>query len=473
LFLAPTALFLHGQTFTTVANFNGTNGAGPGVEPLVEGLDGNFYGTTPSGGAQQKGVIFRVTPQGVLTVLYNFCSQPNCTDGNGPHGGLILARDGNFYGTTAQGGSENIKAGGNGTIYRITPQGAYTVMHSFCGAACAEGQSPYYGVIQAAGETFFGTTLAGGTNGMGTVYKMSPAGVVTTIYDFCPESGCADGVSPMFGVTQATNGKFYGLTSVGTYRQTFYRITSTGQFANLYTFCLDPVTCTDGTNSWGGLVQGDNGNFFGTNNGVGAGGGTVFEITSQGQLTVLYTFCGKSKCPDGSGPLAGLTLATDGNFYGSTFFGGTGVYDSPGSGTLFQITPQGAFTSLHSFCTLKGCPDGSGPDSTLIQGTDGSLWGVTPSGGGHGKGIVFNLAVGLQPFVRLSPAFGKTGAKIIVYGSNLAGTTQVSFNGVAASFTAVSATEITALVPAGASSGNVQVTTPGETLLSNVVFAVQ
>jgi uncharacterized repeat protein (TIGR03803 family) len=473
LFLCANAFLLHAQTYSTLASFSGANGADPNSEALVQGLDGNFYGTTQTGGANQVGVVFRITPQGTLTALHSFCAQPNCTDGSGPRGGLVLGRDGNFYGTTVKGGTENLSGGGNGTIFKITPAGTLTVLHSFCGAACSEGVNPYSRLVESTGGTFFGTTLSGGVYGLGTVYKITLQGVFSTIYNFCAVTGCPDGASPILGLIQGSDGKLYGLTYAEMDPSTLFSITTTGKLTTLHTFCPGGAPCTDGTFPAGELVQGVDGNFFGVNHSDGSGnGGTIYEITPEGQLTVPYSFCGKGKCPDGNLPSGGLALATDGNFYGTAGLGGICFTGAPGCGTLFQMTPDGAFTLLYTFCPAKKCLDGEEPDTTLVQGTDGALYGLASYGGTSGDGLVFKLDMGLEPFVRLLPALGKPGARIFILGTNLAGATEVSFNGTPGSFKVVSSSQITAAVPVGATSGLVTVTTPQGTFSSNVAFDV-
>jgi uncharacterized repeat protein (TIGR03803 family) len=186
-----------------------------------------------------------------------------------------------------------------------------------------------------------------------------------------------------------------------------------------------------------------------------------------GALTVIYSFCAQVNCTDGELPSAGLVLATDGNLYGTTEYGG--VY---GRGTLFRVSPGGGFTSLYSFCPEAGCEQGGNPVAALVQGTNGDFYGTTPEYGSYGQGTIFSLAAGLGPFVEAQPPAGKAGAPVIILGSDLSGATSVTFNGTPASFTVASAAEITTAVPAGAHSGGIQVMTPGGTLASNVPFFV-
>jgi uncharacterized repeat protein (TIGR03803 family) len=186
----------------------------------------------------------------------------------------------------------------------------------------------------------------------------------------------------------------------------------------------------------------------------------------------LHQFCTLSfPCPDGWGPTAALVQATDGNFYGTTAYGGNGEPQGcqNGCGTIFKITPAGALTTLHSFDKT----DGMFPSGGLVQGTDGNLYGTTTGAIGlHLYGTVFKLALGLPPFVKTVPTAAYPGATVFILGTELTGATAVTFNGAAAAFTIVSATEITATVPVGSTTGTVVVTTPSESLASNVAFRV-
>lgn len=236
-----------------------------------------------------------------------------------------------------------------------------------------------------------------------------------------------------------------------------FKITPSGALTTLHSF-----DGTDGAYLTAGLVQASDGNFYGTTSSGGANQyyGTVFKITPSGTLTVLHSFDGA----DGNYPSSVLLQATDGNFYGTTIYGGTF-----NDGTIFKITPDGTLTVLHSF---NGA-DGEYPYGGLMQATDGSFYGTTSNGGAYENyGTVFSLSVGLAPFVETNPGAGKVGAKIFILGSDLTGATSVTFNGAPAVFTLVSKTFIRATVPSGATTGIVQVTAPGGTLSSNVVFRV-
>ncbi len=450
-FSAATTLTATAQTFNTLSSFDVTDGDDPYYGRLVQGFDGNLYGTTSGGGANDNGTVFKITPSGTLTTLYSFCSQSGCTDGAFPAVGLALGIDGNFYGTTEDGGTNSY-----GTVFKITPSGTLTTLHSF---DFTDGVHPLGQLVQATNEDFYGTTYIGGANADGTVFKITPSGTLTTLYSFCSQSACADGQYPQAGLVQATNGNFYGTTYAGgtDAAGTVFEITPAGKLTTLHSF-----DCTDGSGAMAGLVQATNGNFYGTTYACGSYDyGVVFKITPSGTLTVLHSF----DTTNGEAPVAGLVQATNGNFYGTTVAGG-----ADNEGTVFEITPAGKLTTLHSFCPQSGCTDGASPYAGLTQSTNGTFYATTNGGGADGDGTVFSLSVGLGPFVETLFTSGKVGANVIVLGNNLTGTTSVSFNGTAATFKVVSTTEITTTVPTGATTGTVEVTTPSGTLDSNVEF---
>jgi uncharacterized repeat protein (TIGR03803 family) len=265
------------------------------------------------------------------------------------------------------------------------------------------------------------------------------------------------------GLVQATDENFYGLTSFGGANGfgTVFKITSDGTLTTLHSF-----NGADGGNYMQApLVQAADGNFYGVG---GYPNGSVFEITPSGTDTVLYTFCSKSNCADGDGP-NGLLQATDGNFYGTTYSGGNNGSNCPsyGCGTVFKITPQGTLTTLHSFDGT----DGHGVEGPA-QATNGSFYGTTAFGGTNGDGIVFSLDVGLRPFVETVPTGGPVGTPVTILGNDLSDATHVRFDHTEATFVVVSDTEITAIVPAGATTGFVTVNRRGPRLKSNVQFQV-
>jgi uncharacterized repeat protein (TIGR03803 family) len=335
--------------------------------------------------------------------------------------GLIGATDGNFYGTTGEGGTTNRThcASGCGTVFKITSTGTLTTVHNF---NSADGYFPVGALVQDANGDFYGAT--GG--GYGTIFKITPGGALTTLQSF----NNTDGASPSAGLVQASDGTFYGTT-------------------------------------YGG----------GANTSCRFGCGTVFNVTPSGTLTTLYNFCSQSGCTDGQNPQTGLVQATDGNLYGTTYYGGAnfGCAGASGCGTVFKITPTGTLTTLYSFCSQGGryCPDGSAPQMPLVQDTNGKFYSTTSVGGVDGDGTLFSLDVGLGPFVETQPTSGKVGAPVRILGTNLGHATSVSFNGAAAVFKAVSSSLITTTVPVGATTGTVQVVIPHGTLSSNVPFRVR
>jgi len=471
------------QTFATVYDFCYETRCTDGVQPnggLTQGTHGYLYGTTAGGllpTGYFPGTVFRMAPDGTLTTLYTFCSDAYCKDGNGP-GRLVLGNDGDLYGTTSGGGAVG---NDSGTIFKITPSGTLTTLYSFCAQTnCPDGRSPSAPLVVATDGNFYGTTPEDGANtkngaDYGTVFKMTPAGKLTTLHSFCSEANCADGRQPASGLVQASNGNLYGTTVAGgsMYAGTVYKITPSGVLTTLYTFCSQPG-CSDGLLPWAGLIEATDGNLYGTTLGGGTKeNGIVFKITPGGALTTLYNFCSESECADGAGPYARLVQGSDGNLYGTTSSGGTG-----GFGTIFKLTLNGSLTTLHSFCNEAACPNVGNSAVGLMQDTSGVFYGTSFQGGYEtvcnygGCGTVFSLATGLAPFLKMRPSFGNVGVTVDILGTGFTGATQVTFNGTAASFTVVSPSVITATVPAGATTGDVAVVTPGGTLTSNVLFTV-
>lgn len=508
-FCLATAIGSPAQTFTTLLSFDGKNGNGPSGS-LVQGTDGNFYGTTGAGGLTFNcfnpygcGTVFEITQAGTVTTLHNFCPQVSCVDGYGTHGGLVQGANGSFYGTTNWGGTSNSDecTNGCGVVFEITPARNLSALYNFCSQpSCKDGLSPGSALVLGPNGNFYGTTDVGGANclshagsGCGTVFEMTPTGKLTTLHSFCSEINsngrCIDGMSPM-SLVLASNGNFYGTTALGgdgadcdsvsgSGCGTIFEITPAGKLTTLYNFCRK-APCTDGQQP-NGLLQADNGKLYGTTSQGGNtnNSGTVFEVTAPGKLRTLYSFCAQGgSCVDGQYPNTNLVQGTDGNFYGTTQTGGaSGDGCNVGyCGTVFQITPQGALTTLHSFTG----PDGSWPYGGVVQGTDGQFYGSTSGGGayfcdddnGSYCGTIFSLSMGLGPFVEANPNFGTVGKVITILGNNLTGTTAVTFDGTPATFEIVSSTYIKAKVPASATTGPIEITTPSGTLSSNVAFHV-
>jgi uncharacterized repeat protein (TIGR03803 family) len=378
---------------TVLHTFDGTDGSAV-IGGLTLGLDGNFYGAAAAGGGNGYGTVFKVTPEGNLTTLYSFT---NGKDGGAPLSPPILGRDGNFYGTTY--GAN----GNNGSVYEITPSGVFSIVHSFDGVHGANPEGP---LVQATDGSFYGTTNAGGANGLGTIFKITPiAHVFTVLYNF----DGTHGANPVVGLIQADDGNLYGITPAG------------------------------------GSVH-----------------GILFKITLGGVLTVLHDFTGGS---DGENPIGGLTQATDGNIYGTDDIGPLAF----AGGVIFSFSPcSGKFTVLHQFDFTHG----GSAQTTLLQHTNGVLYSDTAVGGSADRGVFYSFDVGLSPFVTFLPASLPVGGVAQILGQGFTDATAVSFNGTPAAFTVESDTYMTAKVPAGATTGHITVTEPSGTLKSNVVFRV-
>ncbi|HEY6290633.1 MAG TPA: choice-of-anchor tandem repeat GloVer-containing protein [Terriglobia bacterium] len=456
--------------FKTLFTFDNSDGAAP-MGALVQGTDGNLYGTTAAGGLYNQGTVFKITPGGVLTTLYSFCAQTNCPDGNVPEAALSLGTDGNFYGTTYSGGAHaDACQAGCGVVFKITPAGAMTTLYSFCALpGCADGAAPG-ALVQGNDGNFYGTTEQAGSNhcvnvnGCGTVFKITSTGALTTLYQFTGQDGGGYYPSVFEQLVQGTDGNLYGTTPYGGSTNCFFggcgtvfRITPEGVLTTLYNF---QGGVGQSVNPGGELIQATDGNFYGT-----AGGGyyspdcieacgTIFKMTPEGVGTTLVSLHSNQ----GDGPV-GLVQATNGSFYVVTDAGGPS-----NSGTIFELTPEGVLTVLHTFNYLNA---GSFPFSGVVQATNGSFYGDTENGG-----TIYSLSTGLGPFVESVPPAGKIGTTAKILGTNLKFATGVAFNGVAASFTAESSTYIEATVPDGATTGLIVVTLPTGALTSNVSFQV-
>ncbi len=491
LFCIVTTIASPAQTFTTLYAFCHKSGCADGWSPagLLQANNGDFYGATWFGGASSAcgtdgcGTLFKMTNGGTLTALSSF----DGTDGAVPWG-AVQATNGVFYGATIYGGTGTSSACGSdgcGTVFKITAGGTLTTLHDF---DFTDGSHPN-GVVQATDGNFYGTTWTGGassacgSDGCGTVFKITAGGTLTTLHSF----NAKDGSGPLSWLVQASNGNLYGTTRTppggegGAYGYgTVFEITPSGTLTTLHSF-----DGKDGAYPYAGLVQATNGNLYGTttnggaNNACDSGCGTIFKITPAGAFTTLYNFCTKPNCTDGAGPY-GLVQGTDGNFYGTTAGGGTSsACGAHGCGTVFKITAGGTLTTLHDF----DFTDGEGP-FYVVQATNGKFYGVTnggasddcpenPTTGATGCGTVFDLSVGLGPFVETRPTSGKEGAKIGILGQGFSSSSVVKFGGTTATTIVRSGTTfITATVPAEALTGKVTVTTGTITLNSAQTFRV-
>jgi uncharacterized repeat protein (TIGR03803 family) len=366
---------LPGVELTTLYSFTGANdGANP--NGLIQALNGLLCGTANAGGASNAGTVFTITTNGVLSALHAFSGG---NDGAAPKSSLIQAADGSFYGTTFSGHSDGYFGG---TIFRMMANGALTTLHWFTFGG-SDGYSPFAGLVQATNSNLYGTTFSGGSGGSGAVFKMTSNRTVTTLRSF----GGVDGANPRAGLTLGQDGSFYGVTKGGDANSdhgTLFKMTASGALTTLYEF-----GGTNGFSPRGGLVQGRDGNFYGTTlNGGAYGRGTVFRITTTGFLTTLHSFDGNG---DGYWPQGALLEGKDGYFYGATSFGGSGLSGSEfsGQGTIFRMAPNGQLTTLVCFDGFNG----ANPVAPLVLASDGNLYGTTINGGANGDGTVFRLSV--------------------------------------------------------------------------------
>ena len=370
-----------GGVFSTLLDFGfayPSKGRNPSSE-LILGADGALYGTAANGGIEGNGTVFRLPPGGNLSVLSDFAADGTELTGRNVPQAPVQAADGNFYGTTSDGG-----AGGYGTIYRLTPGGTHSVLLSFTGTSGPnKGDDPRSALIIGRDGNFYGTTFSGGANNGGTVYRVTLAGMLTTLFEF--SYGSPSGYLPIGGLIEASDGSLFGTTALGGANNcgTVYRITPAGVLSTLLAFTGNTGE-NKGNNSWGSLAAGDDADFYGTTREGGASGlGTVFRVTAAGALTTLVEFGGANA---GAYPVATLTRGRDGNYYGTTSRGGAN-----GFGTAFRMTPAGALTTLVSF-TSQGLPNrGSDPESALFLAPDGNFYGTTSQGGAGEWGTVFRM----------------------------------------------------------------------------------
>ncbi|HZM01395.1 MAG TPA: choice-of-anchor tandem repeat GloVer-containing protein [Candidatus Saccharimonadales bacterium] len=364
---------------------------------LMQATNGDFYGTTSAGGTGGYGTVFNMTSDGTLTTLVSFAN----TNGSFPSkGGLIQASDGNFYGTTYNGGNLALGSGaGLGTVFKMTPAGALTRLFVFTGP---NGGHPTGGVVQASDGNFYGTTYwggdlsKGGGSGLGTVFKITSNGTFALLYAF---SG-TDGGHPNAGLAQGSDGNLYGTTSQG--GDLAAPLGGGNGLGTLFSITPDGTTLTplvpfngdNGGNPDGGLVKGSDGNFYGTTYwggdltlNSGQGYGSAFQLTPGGGFTMLATFNGTN----GAHPYAGLVQGSDGNFYGTTYWGGDlTVNGGNGYGSVFRMSSDGTIATLVKFTGGNGAY----PYFGVIRASDGNLYGATSQGGSGGGGTIFRLAIG-------------------------------------------------------------------------------
>jgi uncharacterized repeat protein (TIGR03803 family) len=393
---------------TVIHAFTGADGKGP-VASLILASDGNWYGTTTYGGADNLGTVFRVTPAGVFSTVYAF----DGSVGAYPLVNLIQGTDGNLYGTTANGGTFNA-----GAIFKLTLAGIATNLYSFTAPDANEinvdGFGPHGALLQAPDGNFYGTTF-GGVYGGGTIFKISAAGALTTLHSFGAVDSLGnkpDGFNPLAALTLSSDGNLYGSTFSGGVHQpassgcnsggavegtpavggTIFSMDPGGSVSTLYSF--GALGSSDGSAPTN-LTMISGGNLYGVAEcGGNHGAGVFYVITPAGVLTNIYAFVGDTT-DSGNGPIGTLLAAIDGTgFYGVAEFGGGG-----NSGVIYKITTTGALTVLHSFSatnTSNANQDGAVPAAGLVRDAAGSLYGTTQYGGPAGAGTIFKLSVPSQ-----------------------------------------------------------------------------
>jgi uncharacterized repeat protein (TIGR03803 family) len=428
------------QTFRDLIDFTDSSFGNPGYVTLAQSRSGDLYGTTAAAPFTGLGEIFGATPGGQLIMQYTGFDYNN---GYHPGGGVTLAANGSFYGTVTY------SLGMSGVIYSITADGIYTVLYQFDGLT---GSYPYAPPIQGSDGNFYGTT-DGYPHGLpSTIYQYQPqTGVVTLLHSFGKE------VALYYALTQGADGDLYGVASTGGPNKfgSIIRLSKAGVLRYVYEF----PGGAGGSYPVGPLVQLSDGNFYGVADNGGTGSaGFVFKMTPGGTVSTIYNFTGY---PESAYPTTGLTFGSDGQLYGVS---GGGTFDA---GTIYRISPSGQYSLLYSFPTYA---DTLAP---LAQHTNGTFYGMTVNGGANNFGMMYSLNVKLKPFITFVQPQGRAGQIEQIVGQGLTGTTSVTFSGVPApSFTIVSDTFMTAVVPSGATTGPVVVTTPTGALTSNKNFNI-
>jgi uncharacterized repeat protein (TIGR03803 family) len=447
----------HAQTPTTLHGFPAvsTDACSP-ENNIVQGRDGNMYGVGLYCGTNNTGAVYKISPTGTESIIYSFPSNWSFC-----FSGLTLGRDGNFYGTCFS------TPGGNGGIFKLTPAGVFTDLHDFTGA---DGDTePVYAPIQAADGNYYGVT-GYYPYSCGNVYQVTAAGVYKNLHTFSG-SDCGTASS----LIQASDGNLYGTLYTCSLNATglgcVYKISTAGVFTEIYGF-----SASSGYGPCTGVIQGKDGNLYGATNDAAANNfGSIYKLTIAGVQTDLHDFVQTTdaSCVDNAGRTnVNLVQVTDGSFYGVN-----GAYGPTGNGSIYKLTQAKVFTAF----LLPNPPvDGNFPLSTLIQNTNGLLYGTTPSGGPTScsscQGVFFSVATGDPAFVNLEPTqrTAIVGSKIGMFGQGFSSASVVKFGSVASSsVTRLGTTYLTATVPAGALTAPVTVTTGSKTLTSPQAFKVK
>jgi uncharacterized repeat protein (TIGR03803 family) len=367
------------QTESLLHSFTGAtaDGSAP-YAGLISDSKGNFYGTTVSGGSSTNctngcGTLFKITSLGKEIIVHSFVG--GSTDGAGPYASLVIDKNGNLYGSTSTGGKN-----GSGIVFKISPTGSETILYSFGTPLSGDGSSPRGNLVQDGAGNLYGTTFEGGTHYQGTIFKLTPSGTESILHSFSGGSG-ADGAYPAGGLVRDASGNLYGTTYQGGINGlgTIFELSEAGTETVLYSFAGE----NDGEYPEGTLVLDTQGNLYGTTEGGGKPeDGTVFRFApATGTETVLYSF--GDQAGDGVQPFAGVILDAKNNVYGTTTAGG-----NFGAGTAYRVTPSGIETVLYSFGNTG---DGRYPYGRLMLDAKGDLYGTTVTGGPNTLGTVFRI----------------------------------------------------------------------------------
>lgn len=437
---------MQAQTYSDLFDFVDAKGCCsgyPGI--LAQGQDGNLYGTTLAGGTHGYGTVFVMSPTaGTIVTLYNF----DITHGQYPQAGLAMGFDGNFYGTTYQGGGGTTHYG---VIFKISPAGALTVLYNFTNTT--DGAYPRQPPIPAPDGNLYGIT-GNGTNYV--VYRLTPSGTFAPIltspgYSYAP-------------LLLGTDGKLYGVTNYGgTFNGgTIFQITlgTSPKLKIIHSF-----DGAGGSNPTGGLLQASDGKLYGTTPNAGtSSGGVVFQCSTGGTYKVLHNFA-TIPGTEGYGPVAGLVQGSDGFLYGVSPNGG-----ATGKGTLFKINTSGTtFAVLHDFDGVTG----ASPETTPVLHTNGTIYGMTGVGGFYNQGVFYSFNNGLKPFASAFVIWsGKVGASVGILGQGFSNATGVKFGTGAGTFVAAGDAFMTATVAAGGTTGKITVLEPGGNLMTPQTFKV-
>ncbi len=384
--LSNVQAYTYSVLYSFCAQAKCADGAGP-VGHLVADQQRNLYGVTFQGGAANTGTIFKIAPDGTETVLYSFCAKANCADGSRPNAGLLMDSQGNLYGTTTTGGTGCFSADtcGVGTVFKLSPDGTETVLHSFCSrSGCSDGfGAPMFPLIMDEKGNLIGATTNGGlagcdSLGCGVVFKIAPDGRDKVLYAFCALDGCADGDEPSGPLILDTAGNLYGETHSGGPGAggTVFKLSRTGAETVLAAF----ISSEEYFFGWptGGLTVDPSGNLFGFVD------GQAFELPPEDSWSVIQYFCyQKRTCPGGAGPNGGLVRDNSGVLYGATFAGGKYYPHAcrhTGCGVAFALASTDgkhySETVLYTFCQQTNCADGAFPQSDLTMDQSGNLYGT-------------------------------------------------------------------------------------------------